>query len=72
MMREVVKRLRELDPAVRVSTLRDVLPPIRKSEDLATYVERLRMGRLVVEGASSPFRGLVETTSKQIGKSNRK
>jgi tetratricopeptide (TPR) repeat protein len=44
--RRVVKRLRELDPAVRLSKLRDVLPPIRKLEDLATYVEGLRMAGL--------------------------
>ena len=44
--RRVVKRLRELDPGVRLSTLRDVLPPIRKSEDLATYIEGLRMAGL--------------------------
>ncbi|MGA7429241.1 MAG: winged helix-turn-helix domain-containing protein [Xanthobacteraceae bacterium] len=44
--RRAMKRLRELDPAVRLSTLRDVLPPIRKSEDLATYIEGLRMAGL--------------------------
>jgi TolB-like protein len=41
--RRVVTRLRELDPGVRLSTLRDVLPPIRKPEDLAIYIEGLRM-----------------------------
>ena len=46
MREEFMKRLRELDPAVRLSTLRDVLPPIRKPEDLATYVEGLRMAGL--------------------------
>ena len=44
--RRVMKRLRELDPAVRLSTLRDVLPPIRKPEGLANYVEGLRLAGL--------------------------
>jgi TolB-like protein len=42
----IVRRLRELDPARRLSNLGDVLPPIRKSEDLATYIEGLRMAGL--------------------------
>jgi tetratricopeptide (TPR) repeat protein len=44
--RSIMKRLRELDPAVRLSTLRDVLPPIRKPEGLASYVEGLRLAGL--------------------------
>jgi adenylate cyclase len=37
-----VKRLRQLNPVLRVSTLKDVLGPYRRAEDLSRYEEGLR------------------------------
>src|SRR5262249_26839724 len=39
--KEFMARLRELDPGLRVSNLRDVLPPLRRSQDLEVFVEGL-------------------------------
>jgi hypothetical protein len=39
-------RLRQLNPALRVSNLRDVLGPYRRTEDLARYEEGLRKAGL--------------------------
>ena len=41
-----VARLRELYPALRVSTLKDVLGPFRRAEDLLRYEEGLRQAGL--------------------------
>jgi len=35
-------RLRQLNPALRVSTLKNVLGPYRRAEDLSRYEEGLR------------------------------
>jgi TolB-like protein/class 3 adenylate cyclase/tetratricopeptide (TPR) repeat protein len=39
-------RLRQLNPALRISNLQDVLPPIRCAEDLSRYEEALRQAGL--------------------------
>jgi tetratricopeptide (TPR) repeat protein len=39
-------RLRQLNPALRVSTLKDVLGPYRRAEDLSRYEEGLRQAGL--------------------------
>jgi adenylate cyclase len=39
-------RLRQLNPALRISNLKDVLPPIRRAEDLSRYEEALRRAGL--------------------------
>jgi TolB-like protein/class 3 adenylate cyclase len=39
-------RLRQLNPALRISNLQDVLPPIRCAEDLSRYEEALRRAGL--------------------------
>jgi adenylate cyclase len=39
---QAVARLRQLNPALRVSNLKDVLSPFRRAEDLARYGEGLR------------------------------
>ena len=41
-----VARLRQLNPALRISNLKDVLPPIRRAEDLSRLEEGLRQGGL--------------------------
>jgi hypothetical protein len=43
---KAVARLRQLDPALRVSNLRDALGPYRRPEDLARYEEGLRKAGL--------------------------
>jgi hypothetical protein len=40
-----MQRLRQLDPALRISNLGDWLP-IRRPEDLATFTDGLRMAGL--------------------------
>src|SRR6478752_5895519 len=39
---KAVARLRQLNPALRVSNLKDVVGPFRRAEDLARYGEGLR------------------------------
>jgi hypothetical protein len=41
-----VARLRQLNPALRVSTLKDVLGPYGRAEDLARYEEGMRQAGL--------------------------
>jgi hypothetical protein len=41
-----MSRLRQLDPELRVSTLDDVMPPFRRPEDHAKYVEGMRLAGL--------------------------
>jgi TolB-like protein/tetratricopeptide (TPR) repeat protein len=43
---KAVARLRQLNAALRVSTLKDVLPPYRRAEDLSRYEEALRRAGL--------------------------
>jgi TolB-like protein len=43
--RQAMQRLQQLDPVLRISNVRDWLP-IRRPEDLATFVEGLRRGGL--------------------------
>jgi TolB-like protein/class 3 adenylate cyclase len=43
---KAMARLRQLNPALRVSTLKDVLPPYRRAEDLSRYEEGLRRAGL--------------------------
>jgi tetratricopeptide (TPR) repeat protein len=43
---KAVERLRQLDPILRVSSLRDILGPCRRPEDLARYEEALRKAGL--------------------------
>jgi hypothetical protein len=43
---KAMARLRQLNPALRVSTLKDVLSPYRRAEDLSRYEEGLRQARL--------------------------
>jgi adenylate cyclase len=43
---KAVVRLRQLNPALRVSTLKDVLGPYRRAEDLSRYQEGLRQAGL--------------------------
>jgi TolB-like protein len=44
--RRAVVRLRQLNPALRVSTLKDVLGPYRRAEDLSRFEEGLRQAGL--------------------------
>ena len=44
--RKAVARLRQLNPALRVSNLKDVVGPFRRAEDLARYEEGLRQAGL--------------------------
>jgi tetratricopeptide (TPR) repeat protein len=39
-------RLRSLDPTLRISNLEDVLPPLRRADDFAKFVEGLRKAGL--------------------------
>jgi adenylate cyclase len=43
---KAVARLRQLNPALRISNLKDVLGPYRRAEDLARYEEGLRQAGL--------------------------
>jgi adenylate cyclase len=43
---KAVARLRQLNPALRVSTLKDVMGPYRRAEDLSRYEEGLRQAGL--------------------------
>jgi TolB-like protein/Tfp pilus assembly protein PilF len=43
---KVVARLRQLNPTLRVSTLKDVLGPFRRAEDISRYEEGLRRAGL--------------------------
>jgi adenylate cyclase len=43
---QALARLRQLNPALRVSTLKDVLGPYRRAEDLSRYEEGLRQAGL--------------------------
>ncbi|WP_247833510.1 adenylate/guanylate cyclase domain-containing protein [Bradyrhizobium sp. 200] len=43
---KAMARLRQLNPVLRVSTLKDVLPPYRRAEDLSRYEEGLRQAGL--------------------------
>jgi tetratricopeptide (TPR) repeat protein len=43
---KAVARLRQLNPSLRVSTLKNVLGPYRRAEDLARYEEGLRQAGL--------------------------
>jgi adenylate cyclase len=43
---QAVARLRQLNPALRVSTLKDVLGPYRRAEDLSRLEEGLRQAGL--------------------------
>jgi TolB-like protein/class 3 adenylate cyclase len=43
---KAVARLRQLNPALRVSTLKDVLGPYRRAEDVSRYEEGLRQAGL--------------------------
>ena len=43
---KAMARLRQLNPALRVSTLKDVLGPYRRAEDLSRYQEGLRQAGL--------------------------
>jgi len=44
--RKAVARLRQLNPTLRVSTLKDVLGPYRRAEDISRYEEGLRQAGL--------------------------
>jgi tetratricopeptide (TPR) repeat protein len=43
--RNAIARLRQLDPALRISHLKQILP-LRRADDLARYAEGLRMAGL--------------------------
>ena len=43
---KAMARLRQLNPTLRISNLKDVLPPIRRAEDLSRYEEGLRQAGL--------------------------
>jgi hypothetical protein len=43
---KAVARLRQLNPKLRVSSLKDVLGPYRRAEDLSRYEEGLRQAGL--------------------------
>jgi hypothetical protein len=43
---KAVARLRQLDPSLRISNLEGVLPPLRRAEDRARYVDGLRKAGL--------------------------
>jgi len=42
----IMTRVRQLDPTLRISNLEDVLPPFRRAEDRASYIEGLRKAGL--------------------------
>jgi TolB-like protein len=44
--KEMMARLRELNPTLRLSNLADVLPPFRRTEDQNNYIEGLRRAGL--------------------------
>jgi tetratricopeptide (TPR) repeat protein len=44
--RKMIARLREVDPALRLSNLADVLPPFRRPDDRIKYFEALRKAGL--------------------------
>jgi tetratricopeptide (TPR) repeat protein len=44
--REAMARLREIDPALRLSNIDRVAPPLRRPEDRARYIEGLRKAGL--------------------------
>lgn len=44
--REIIARLRVMDPALRLSNLADILPPLRRLDDRNRYIEALRMAGL--------------------------
>ena len=44
--RKAVARLRQLNPKLRVSSLKDVMGPYRRTEDLLRYEEGLRQAGL--------------------------
>ena len=46
MAHAAIRRIRELDPALRLSTLDEVLPPIQRAGDRALYVDGLRRAGL--------------------------
>ena len=43
---QIIKRLRQLDPALRLSNLGDLLPPFRRGEDHARFMDGLRKAGL--------------------------
>jgi adenylate cyclase len=43
---KAMARLRQLNPALRISNLKDVLPPFRRAEDLSRLEEGLRQAGL--------------------------
>ena len=43
---EMIARLCEFDPALRLSNLADVLPPFRRPDDRNRYIEALRKAGL--------------------------
>jgi hypothetical protein len=43
---KAVARLRQLNPTLRVSTLKDVSGPLRRAEDISRYEEGLRKAAL--------------------------
>ena len=54
---KAVARLRQLNPALRVSTLKDVLGPYRRAEDLSRYGRRIaasRAARMTIAARCSP------------------
>jgi adenylate cyclase len=44
--RQIMERIRQLDPELRLSNLGDILPPFRRAEDRARYVDGLRRAGL--------------------------
>src|SRR5215831_21143776 len=44
--RQIMERLRQLDPALRLSNLADLLPPFRLREDHARFMDGLRKAGL--------------------------
>ena len=44
--RQIMKRIRQLDPELRLSNLGDVLPPFRRAEDRARFADGLRRAGL--------------------------
>jgi TolB-like protein/class 3 adenylate cyclase len=44
--RQIMERIRQLDPELRLSNLGDLLPPFRRAEDRARYVDGLRRAGL--------------------------
>jgi hypothetical protein len=43
---KAMARVRQLYPALRISNLKDILPPLRRSEDFARWAETLRKAGL--------------------------